>query len=132
MATSVHDHHLLQLTVDAAARSIRLRTANHYDGLEPDTTDVVFQEVEAYVLRGDALGTILFAIDTVDALSLYREHALEMQRTYADNGGHAPWTSSESDAEAFLAGSKVQGYRLPSSIGLNGAVWARHLSVTRL
>jgi hypothetical protein len=132
MTPSIHDHHLLELTVDAAGRSIRLRTANQYDGIEPDTTDVVFRQVEGYVFRGDALGTILFAIEPVDGLSLYREHALEMQRTCMDNGGHAPWASSESGAEAFLIGSEIQGYRLSSSIGLYGAVWARHLSITRV
>ena len=77
MATSIHDHHILELTVDAAARVIRLRTACPVRS-GPDFADVVFEGVEGYTFRGDALGTILFDIETVDALGLYREHAVEM------------------------------------------------------
>src|SRR5262249_35916272 len=77
-----------------------------------------------YTFHGDALGTILFDIELVDAIALYREYAAEMQSTYARNAGHAPWTSSDSSAEAFLAGGEIRGYQLASSIGLDGAVWA--------
>jgi hypothetical protein len=61
----------------------------------------VFEDVEAYVLRGDALGTILFDIESVDAFTLYREYAGEMQGVYAKTGGHAPWAQSESSAGGF-------------------------------
>jgi len=92
--------------------------------------EVVFQGVEGYTFRGDALGTILFAIEPVDAFSLYREHAVEMQRVYAEGGGHAPWARGDADAEAFFVGGEIRGYVVSSSIGLSGAVWARSLSVT--
>jgi hypothetical protein len=129
MPTSIHDHHILELTVDAAACTLRLRTAwPTRNG--PDFAEVVFEGVEAYTFSGDALGTILFDVEVVDALRLYREYALEMQRAYRDTGGHAPWALNESEAEAFLAGGDVRGYRLSSSIGLNGAVWARDLSIS--
>lgn len=72
MATSIHDHHILELAVAAAERTIRLRTA-HPQRTGPAFADVVFEEVEGYVFRGDALGTILFDIEVVDAISLYRE-----------------------------------------------------------
>ena len=77
MATSIHDHRLLQLTVDAEGRTIRLRTTDPHAS-EPRVAEVVFQGVEGYTFRGDALGTILFAIEPMDAFSLYREHAVEM------------------------------------------------------
>jgi hypothetical protein len=90
---------------------------------------VVFEDVSGYVFHGDALGTILFDIEVVDALTLYREYASEMQREYAHGGGHAPWVRNESSAADFLSAGEVQGYRVTSSIGLDGAVWARRLSI---
>jgi hypothetical protein len=66
----------------------------------------------------------------VDALGLYREYAVEMQRACRDSGGHDSRADSESAAEAFLASGQARGYRLSSSIGLHGAIWARHLSIT--
>jgi hypothetical protein len=128
MIESIHDHHILELYVNATARTIRLRTA--YPARNgPDFAEVVFEGVEAYTFRGDALGTILFEIEMVDAMGLYEEHAGEMQRTYTDCGGHEPWTRSESAAEAFLANGAIRGYRLSASVGLHGAVWARHLAI---
>src|SRR5918994_2829151 len=111
MATSIHDQRVVALSVDAAARTIRLRTA-YPEPTGPDFADVVFEGVEGYTFRGDALGTILFDIEPVDAISLYREYAVEMQRAYADGGGHGPWVRSESVAEAFLAGGEIHGYRV--------------------
>jgi hypothetical protein len=91
----------------------------------------VFDGVQAFTFHGDALGTILFDIESVDAISLYREYAGEMQRAHAERGGHDAWTRSESAAEAFLAGSEIRGYRLSSSTGLDGAIWARDLKVSK-
>src|SRR5262249_29679379 len=103
MATSLHDHRILELTVDATTRTIRLRTAfPEHSG--PDFAAVVFEGVEAYTFHGDALGTVLYDIELIDAIELYREYAAEMQATYANTGGHAPWTRTDSSAEAFLAG----------------------------
>jgi hypothetical protein len=129
MATSIHDHHILELSINAPARTLRLRTA-YPERSGPDFADIMFEGVEGYTFRGDALGTILFDIESVDAIGLYREYADEMQRAYANDGGHGPWARSESSAEAFLAGGHVQGFRVSSSIGLNGAVWARSLSIS--
>jgi hypothetical protein len=129
MATSIHDHHIVELCVNADARTIRLRTA-HPERSGPDFAEVIFEGVEGYTLRGDALGTILFDIEPVDALGLYREYAADMQQVYANSGGHDPWARSDAAAEAFLSGGEVRGYRVSSSIGLDGAVWARHLSIT--
>lgn len=54
MATSIHDHHILELSVNAVARSIRLRTA-HPTRSGPDFAEVVFEGVEGYMFRGDAV-----------------------------------------------------------------------------
>jgi hypothetical protein len=128
MATSIHDHHILELTVNAAERTIRLRTA-YPERTGPNFTAILFKGVEGCVFRGDALGTILFDIESVDAIGLYREYAAEMRRAYANCGGHGPWARTESSAEAFPAGGEIRGYCLLSSIGLDAAVWARRLSM---
>lgn len=130
MTTSIHDHHIRKLTVDAAERTIRLGTA-YPDSTGPDFADVVFEGVEGYVFHGDALGTILFEIEPVDPLALYREYAPEMQKVHSKSGGHAAWAASDSSAAAFLSTRDVRGYRVSSSIGLEGAVWARQLSIRR-
>jgi len=95
----------------------------------PERAEVLFEGVEAYAFDRDALGTILFDIELVDSLELYREWAAQMQRTFSKTGGHAPWVASDSEAAAFLANGEVRGYRVSSSIGLEGAVWARRLIV---
>jgi hypothetical protein len=130
LTTSIHDHHIRELTVNAAERTIRMRTA-YPESTGPDFATVVFEDVQAYVFRGDALGTILFEIEPVDPFELYREHADEMQKAYANVGGHAAWAESESSAAAFLSAQNIPAYRISSSIGLEGAVWARRLSILR-
>ena|SRR5688572_15129610 len=130
LTTSIHDHHIRELTVNAAERTIRLRTA-FPESTGPDFATVVFEDVQGYVFRSDALGTILFAIEPVDPFELYREHADQMQTAYAKAGGHAAWVASESSAAAFLSAQDIRGYRISSSIGLEGAVWARRLSIRR-
>lgn len=69
MATSLHDHHILELTVNAVERSIRLRTA-YPERTGPDFADIVFEDVEGDVVRSDALRAILFDVEPVDAVSL--------------------------------------------------------------
>jgi hypothetical protein len=82
------------------------------------------------VRSGPDFADVVFDIETVDAVGLYREYAVQMQPACSESGGHAPWAGSESTARAFLASGEVKGYRLSSSIGLDGAIWARHLSIT--
>jgi hypothetical protein len=104
---------------DATEGTIRLRTA-YPENIGPDFATVVFEDVQGYVSRGDALGTILFEIESVDPLELYREHADQMQKAYANAGGHAAWAESESAAAAFLSAQGIRGYRISSSIGVEG------------
>jgi hypothetical protein len=87
--------------------------------------------VEAYCFNGDALGTILFDIEVTDPLKLYREFANQMQRAYGSTAGHAPWVETETSAKVFLSRTNIRGYRLSSSIGLDGAVWASRVAIER-
>lgn len=131
MTTSIHDHRIRKLTISAAERTIRLVTG-FPEMVGPQCAEALFNGVEAYVFNGDALGTILFDIEVVDALMLYREWAAQLQAAYTQTGGHAPWVASERDAVAFLSNGDMRAYRVTSSIGLEGAVWARKFTVRDL
>jgi hypothetical protein len=84
--------------------------------------------VEAYLLNGDAFGTILLDIEEVDALTLYRDWAKELQDDFSQSGGRV-WVISDSSAAEFLTDSDVRGYQVSCSSGLNGVVWARQLTI---
>ena len=124
MSYSIHNHHVLAVTVDAKARTIGLRTANP-EKTGPQFGMAVFTGVAAYVFRGDALGTILFDIEPMDALALYRESAGALQLIHAQTGDHAAWVRDERVAAGFIKENALVGYRITSSIGLEGEVWAR-------
>jgi hypothetical protein len=124
---SLHDHHLREFLASADARTIRLITA--YPGSNgPDKAEAVFDGVEAFLIDGDTLGTIIGAVDEVDPLELYARHAELMRRSYRKNGGHAPWVASNEAVTAFLRAHSIRGYQLTSAIGAGLAVWARSLS----
>lgn len=131
MTVSVHDHTVREVTISAVKRTVRLVTT-YPDMTGPEGAQVFFEGVQAYMFSGDALGTILFDIEAVDPLALYTEWAQQMQRSYSRTGGHAPWVASDGDAAAFLSSGEVLGYRISSSIGFEGAVWATNLTVTPL
>jgi hypothetical protein len=126
--TSIHDHFITELAFKVNERQIRIRTA-FPEKTGPDFTEVVFEGVEAYLFNGDAFGTILFDIEEVDPLMLYRDWAKELQDTFSRSGGSASWVESEASAAEYLSGSEVRGYEVSCSIGLDGVVWARQLTI---
>jgi hypothetical protein len=120
---TLHDHHVRSFSVDANAKTLRLGTAwPHAAG--PAFAEGVFEGVEAYVMVGDALGTIIFDVEEVDPVSLYEEFGASMRLTYERSGGHAPWVRAVDTAREFLNARSIKGYAVNSSIGLTGAVWA--------
>ncbi len=119
---SLHDHFVREFTVDADAKTLRLGTAYPEVG-GPKRAEGIFEGVEAYVILGDALGTIIFDIEEVDSLSLYDDFAASMREVCRRSGGHAHWVETRERAEQFLRGNHIKGYSLSSSIGFNGAVW---------
>jgi hypothetical protein len=121
---SLHDHFVRSFTVDVDVKTLRLGTA-WPQGTGPAFAEGVFEGVEGFVIVGDALGTIIFAIEEVDPWSLYEEFSESMRRTYAQSGGHQPWVRDSETARRFLSQQAIKGYSLKSSIGFTGAVWAR-------
>ena len=127
MTTSIHDHHVLELAVAAVERTIRLRTA-YPERTGPDFTDVVLEDVEGYVFRGDALGTILFDIESVDAITLIASTLVSAARLHQQRGPRS--LGAERGVSRSLPGGWTHPrYRLSSPIGLEGAVWARRLLI---
>ena len=124
---SLHDHFVRSFEVDVDAKTLRLRTA-WPRAAGPAFAEAVFEGVEAYVIVGDALGTIIFAVETVEPLALYEKFAESMRTTYERSGGHAPWVATPERARAFLSENPVQGFGVTSSIGFDGAIWARSYS----
>jgi hypothetical protein len=55
------------------------------------------------VIVGDALGTIILAIEDIDPWSLYEEFGESTRRTYAQSGGHQPWVRDSETARRFLS-----------------------------
>jgi len=101
-----------------------LRTA-FPEAIGPYLAEAMFEGVEGYVIAGDALGTIIFDVEEVDALSLYDEFGEGMRETYRQCGGHAPWVKTREEAERFCRSNGLKGYSVGSSIGFTGAIWAR-------
>jgi len=121
---SLHDHFVREFTVNADTRTLRLLTA--FPSKEgPYRAEGIFEGVEAYVIDGDVLGTILFEIEEVSPLSLYDEFATSMRETFARSGGHAPWVETRDTAQRAFREREINGYSLTSSIGFTGGVWAR-------
>ena len=75
----IHDHHVRELTIKVLERTIRLRTA-FPETTSAEVAEVAFEGVEGYVFRGDVLGTVLFDVEHVDALTLYRNAGYENVR----------------------------------------------------
>src|SRR5262245_38247157 len=105
---SLHDHHLRFFSVDARTQTLRLETA-WPSAHGPALAEGVFDGVQAYVILGDTLGTILLAIEEVDPFALYDEFGESMRRTYTDSRGHAPWARTVEDAREFLRTNSVHG-----------------------
>jgi len=124
---SLHDHFVRQLLVDADAKQLRLQTAYpHHTG--PQLAEAIFEGVAGYVMDGDALGTILFDVEEVDAMALFDRFAEKLTKSFRENGGHASWAESREHAERFFSTRVVRGFDITSSIGLTAAVWAHSLT----
>ena len=125
---SLHDHFVRELSVDADEKQIRLRTAFPKRS-GPSFAEATFEGVEAYVLLGDALGTILLDVEEVDPIALYESWKEPLRARLLASGGHAPWVEKTATASRFITDKHLKGFAITSSIGLEGAVWAASLSV---
>jgi hypothetical protein len=121
---SLHDHHIREFTVDVATKRLRLVTELPVDASSQRAV-AVFDGVEAYVVDGDMMGTVIFEVDEVEPIALYDARAETMQATYDRSGGHAPWVRAREEALRFFGAHDVRGFDLSSSIGCTAAIWAQ-------
>jgi uncharacterized protein (TIGR02246 family) len=118
-----HDHFVCKFSVNADTKRLSLRTS-YPRAPGPYFAEGTFEGVEAYVMVGDALGTIIFDIKEVDSLSLYDEFSERLSDGYRQ-GGHAPWVETREEAELYCRSNEIKGYSVTSSIGFTAAIWAR-------
>lgn len=121
---SVHDHSLSSLCIDAKERALILVT-EFSDGVKLEAAEAVFEGLEGYFFDGDALETILDDIVESSPLALYDRYAERMRENHRLKGGYGAWVLTRVAAERHFASRLIRGFRVESSIGLWGAVWAK-------
>jgi hypothetical protein len=121
---SLHDHFVREFAVYADAKKLWLRTA-YPQAQGPYVAEAVFEGVECYVMVGDALGTIIFDVEEVDALSLYDDFAETLRDNYRQGGAHAHWVRARDEAQRFCQQNELKGpvgRALSGSLGLH-SLW---------
>jgi len=124
MTRSIHDNRVLGYEVDVRMRSLVLSTEFTEHG-EHERTDVVFTDVLGYHLF-DALGGILFAIEPIDLADLVRKEAT----LFADGAKYGwPFKGCSGDPVAFAESRGMRAWRIDSSIGFDGFVVAKAMTL---
>ena len=117
---SVHDNILESYLVDAKNARITFCT-RYYDG---EKTDVIWEGVLAYHFESDVFHSILFDIDEVEALSCFDEYRQLFDRL-KNYGWPASNYQNREELGEILASQSIQGWRIRSSYGIEGFVWAK-------
>ena len=121
----VHDHHVLELSVSAERRELRLRTRS--EGPKPIVVDIVFSGLEAYYLPGDNLGTILSSIGEGNPEDQLAEDAA----LFTDGASYAwpgAWNTSVEAVRERVRGKGIRAWVVHSHYGMGGWVWAQSMS----
>ena len=126
MPRSIHDNTVLSYTVDCKSRSVTLRTS--FKSSPVEFTDVVFRGVAAYDFQDDCFGNILFGIEEEEPAQVIStaKEKFENGRGY---GWPGPWNSSLKEAIAFARKEGLRGFVISASLGLNGWILAKEMSI---
>src|SRR5262245_11261452 len=122
MLPSLHDWYLAAYEVHCERRVIKLH-ARHYDSAKErgtNTLSVVFEGVEGYHFKNDAMGNIVFSLQAVSIEELLSEHLSEMAESFREAGACGPWADDPAAAPGVLAAKRLKGFLLSSSYGLSG------------
>ena len=130
MALSVHDNLLISYEVHCEARTIVLRTEYRVKNEPTEFTNVIFKGVEGYRFENDAFGNIIFGLETIPVEQLLTEYSAEISESYHMAGSPGPWAANLGTASGYLRERGVQGFILSSSLGLDGWVLAREVSIS--
>jgi hypothetical protein len=122
---SVHDNVLVSYEVNCERRSICLHTQFRDRGPPFELTDVIFTGVVAYQFEHDStIGTILFDVEDVAAIQVWRENAASF-RAGMPYGWPGEWADSEEAATLYFRENAIFGYIVASSCGLSGWILAK-------
>jgi hypothetical protein len=129
MAVSVHDNVLISYEVQCEARTIILRTEYRVKNEPTEFTNVIFNDVQGYHFRNDAFGNIIFGLEPVPVEEFLAEYGPEISESNRVAGSPGPWAASLDTASGHLRERGIQAFILSSSLGLDGWVLAREMSI---
>jgi hypothetical protein len=122
---SVHDNVLVSYEVNCERRTICLHTQFRDRGPPFELTDVIFTGVVAYQFEHDStIGTILFDVEDVDAIQVWRDNAASF-RAGIPYGWPGEWANAEESAQLFFRENSIVGYVVAASCGLRGWILAK-------
>jgi hypothetical protein len=124
---SIHDNFLVSYEVLCKRREIRFHTEFRDRRESFERTDVIFTGVACYDFEHDShIETIIFDIDEVPPIDIYREHAEQFQ-SGVRYGWPGEWGASAELAAAHFQQHGIRGYELSSSCGMSGWVLAQSM-----
>ena len=124
---SIHDNHVLGYSVDQARRELLIRTEFRDRGLPYERTNLRFTGVFGYLLL-DSLGGILFDVKEVPVEDVASEY--ESFFTWGrPDGWPGTWILGEDSLPQCLQKHHLRVWRIASSIGFDGFVFAQSLHV---
>jgi hypothetical protein len=129
MALSIHDNLLISYEVQCEERTIILRTEYRVKNAPTEFTNVIFRGVQGYRFENDVFGNIIFGLETIPVEQLLTEYGSEISESYHAAGSPGPWAANLGTASGYLREQGVQGFILSSSLGLDGWVLAREVSI---
>jgi hypothetical protein len=119
---SIHDNQLLSYSVFCNLREIRFHTV-----FEDESTDIIFAGVVIYHFEGDNFKTVLFDIEETTLEDIYAEYENLFSRLKNHSWLRVSY-ETEADLVEQMRANHIKAYRIHSSYGLNGWVWAENMS----
>src|SRR5450631_1603351 len=122
---SLHDWLLVAYEVKCEERRIAI-FARHWSTSDSSIDCTIeFMGVEAYRLKNDAFGNIVFSWLEVSAEKILLDYRSEIEESYKWAGAPGPWAADCSTADAILGARGIKGFVLSSSYGLSGWLLAK-------
>lgn len=127
MTRSIHDNTVLGYSVDSERGEILIRTELRDQGPPFERTDIRFEGVLGYLLL-DSVGGILFSVEEVEIEEVLRFYG-QFFAWGAQYGWPGVWNSTNTPVPAFVAERGARVWRIQSSIGFDGFVIGRSMSI---
>ena len=122
---SVRDNLVKGYSVSCDAREITIHTEYHGNDSH-ERTEVLFEGVEAYLLAGDNMQSVLFDISEQSIDQILEDFSEEFDAA-RKHGWPGPWNESTESCRENLTRSACRAWRIESSYGLSGFVMAKDM-----